>query len=852
MVPRLRAPRILVATLTISLVCVATRVWAQTSCSDEPGFAGLLCVASSFEETAAGSDDGVVEAIGTFTSKLVLSGNACAAGKSSGARRRLARARKQMRAVSNELAAAARGGRLSVDLAATLGDDLRLLDSLRRATLARITRHPCPELVEVLRPSEGEAFAGNEIFLLLRILPEADALTLTAELTAGSQRTLVAIDHGANLSDTQAWARVPCLGPGPQTLRIRISERGARLHDEQQVSIVCGAQGFALGAEVESLVDTDDASNAIRLIPVRPLRSGAVYAAVATRGLATTSGKHVAASADFRAAVGRHGSAHGVALHYAAAAADPRNPFPSERLVNSDGTMQIPDGFTARALPADARLDGVRTFLRNLDTGSAEHHGFSPNQPVVLSFDAPIDLETTSPDHLFLVELSNPGSPGSNLGPLLDALARQRHLKRGAVVGATVFQVEDVSGTLATVRDQVAMRAMTTPPQVSYVDPNPSDARAYGIFTPSDMGFADFFTGTPPATVGIVARGTFLSPDYRENGRFPARFLDGSAAPPEVPVEFLLAVPAPDPAHGIVPPFPTVILQHGFCGDDSIVTQQAGAFTAAGLAVIGIPAPEHGPRGNCLDFFNFDDFNAFGNNFRQASVDLMALVQLVVAGIDLDADSASDLKGDSLGYLGVSLGGVIGGVFTAVEPLVSTAVLNVPGGRLSQLAGASSPFAEPFLAHFATASNIAARTCGGTVSGSSCSTGADCAGGAACLRNPDFTLLLQAAAPDWQSQLDPGDGSAYARWLRLEPRGPGPKPVLVQEGIGDQIVANPLTEALGRAIALPADRPDGAPGGVAGLWHFPPPTGHGILGLDPVRDQAITFLHTQGQELARP
>jgi hypothetical protein len=74
--------------------------------------------------------------------------------------------------------------------------------------------------------------------------------------------------------------------------------------------------------------------------------------------------------------------------------------------------------------------------------------------------------------------------------------------------------------------------------------------------------------------------------------------------------------------------------------------------------------------------------------------------------------------------------------------------------------------------------------------------------------------------------------------------------VLVQEGIGDGIVANPLTEALARAIALPANRADEAAGGVAGLWRFPPPAGHGILGLPAVRAQAVRFLATAGTNLA--
>src|SRR5262249_56633893 len=109
------------------------------------------------------------------------------------------------------------------------------------------------------------------------------------------------------------------------------------------------------------------------------------------------------------------------------------------------------------------------------------------------------------------------------------------------------------------------------------------------------------------------------------------------------------------------PPFPTVVIQHGFGGDDTIVAQFAADFTAAGLALIGIPAPEHGPRGNFLDFFDFDDFNAFGNNFRQSSVDLFTLTRLLTSGLDVDGDGLPDLQADRIGNPRQAPGGVIGG-----------------------------------------------------------------------------------------------------------------------------------------------------------------------------------------------
>jgi hypothetical protein len=294
--------------------------------------------------------------------------------------------------------------------------------------------------------------------------------------------------------------------------------------------------------------------------------------------------------------------------------------------VRGDGTVVIPDGFSARGLAPLPRLDGVRAFLHRLDQGSEEHHGFSPNTPVVVGFDDAVRLEEATAERVLLLEVS----PGTDLPALLDALERERGLDRRRVAVATLFPVEDLPGELATIREQLRSRPV---PAVDYTDPDPADGRAFGVFHPGDSAFAAFFGGNPPSPIGAMVRGSFLSPDYREAGRFPRRFLDGSATPPAMPIDFLLAIPARG-----TPPYPVVVLQHGFGGDNTIVAQLGADFTAAGLAVIGIPAPEHGPRGNFLDFFDFDDFNAFGNNFRQASVDLLALTRVLGAGLDVDGD----------------------------------------------------------------------------------------------------------------------------------------------------------------------------------------------------------------------
>jgi dienelactone hydrolase len=769
-------------------------------CPDEPGLDALACRLQPL-----GPVPGAAHRLARATA-------ACAAGRTNAAIREL------------------RGmGRALADVAEQ--PDAILADALRRATIDRLRRQPCPELALVLSPRRQESVAGDSLFVLLRLAPAADPTSLSVQLDGSAPAPF---PPGA-VSDTQAWLRLRC-DPGQHVLHVSARSRDGRV-DSEAVPIACDG-GDVLGAEVEALVLHDYVAERLRVVPVRPLRGGATYALVATGRLRTTHGR-VHASAAFRTLGGLpQRTVRGPEAIFTDDPLDARNPFPSLGLVRADGTVVVPDGFTARGVPALPRLDGVRAFLADLDRGSEEHHGFSPNTFAVIGFTAPVRLEDATADRIFLVEVR----AETDVPALLDALERERGLDRQRVVAAAVFPVEDLPAELATIRAQIRSRPA---PSIDFTDPDPGDGRIFGVFHPGDSAFGAFFGGNPPSPVGAMVRASFPSPDYREGGRFPARFLDGSAVPPGVPIDFLLALPASG-----TPPYPAVVIQHGFGGDNSIVAQFAGEFTARGLALIGIPAPEHGARGNFIDFFDFDDFNAFGNNFRQASVDLMALTRLLAAGLDVDGDGQPDVRGDGLGYLGQSLGGVIGGVFAAVEPDLTTAVLNVPGGKLSQLAGAVSPLAEPFITRFATRAGIPLRVCGGDPTAASCATAATCAPGVACTLNPDFTALLDAAGLDFQTQLDPGDGSAYAHQMRLAPASTGPKPVLVQEGIGDGVVANPLTEALARAIGLPANRPDEAAGGVAGLWRFPPPQGHGILALPNVRAQALGFLASGGTRLS--
>jgi dienelactone hydrolase len=821
-------------------VAGATRAHGAEPCTDVPGTASLVCRTAELAEATLTTGPDVVAATQALAADAVAIADACHAGKTRTVLRALRRQRARVALVTERLAVARDDGRVFGPDASSLAALVRLVDALRRATGERLGRRRCPELVEIITPLPNQAgTVDGPVPFLFAFDAEVDPDSITASVrdARGDGQAPVAV----TLTETEGRGTVLCDGA---TFAVEAATAGGRTDRDE---IACGSPPF--GADVEVLIEEDVVANALRVTPVRPLRSGATYAMLVTTRLRSARGRKVVASAAFRDALHLAGRApRGLEAFYAADALDARNPFPSNRLRRLDGTVDLPDGFTARGVPAEPRLDGVRAFLAGLDARAEEHTGFSASTSVVLHFAGPVKLEKAH-DTILLVELPAPDAAALAGDPA--ALAEGLHargFRPEEIAVATVFTVEPLATELGQIHQQIVTRANTDPPAADFGDPDPGDQRRFGVYESGDPDFAGFFAGPPPASVGMVARGSFPSPDYRDGGRFPDRFLDGSEAPPHVALDFLVATPpGPPPPSG----FPTVILQHGFGGDNVFVTDNAADFTAAGLAVIGIPAPEHGPRGDSfLDFFVFDDFNAFGNNFRQSSVDLLQLVRLLEAGIDLTGDTHADLDAGRLGYLGVSMGGVIGAAFCPVESAIDACVLTVPGGKLAQFAGSVSSLATPFLTAFAATAGIPARTCNGGPAGAACTADDECSDGERCVFNDDFVLLLDAALPSFQWQLDPGDGINYVASLRL---GPGaPRPLLVQEGVGDVIVANPLTEALGRGAGLSVGRPDASDQGVAGLWRFPPPGGHGIFAQPEVRAQAIAFLASGGTLLPAP
>ncbi|SOD95453.1 Ig-like domain-containing protein [Blastococcus haudaquaticus] len=75
---------------------------------------------------------------------------------------------------------------------------------------------------------------------------------------------------------------------------------------------------------------------------------------------------------------------------------------------------------------------------------------------------------------------------------------------------------------------------------------------------------------------------------------------------------------------------------------------------------------------------------------RQTAADIMTLVRSL--DTDVDGDRSPDLSGRGVTYFGQSFGGIYGSMLTGADPAISRAVLNVPGGPITEIARLAPAF----------------------------------------------------------------------------------------------------------------------------------------------------------------
>ena len=350
-----------------------------------------------------------------------------------------------------------------------------------------------------------------------------------------------------------------------------------------------------------------------------------------------------------------------------------------------------------------------------------------------------------------------------------------------------------------------------------------------------------------PGAIDCVALGRYESPDYMVH---PGEYIPEIATRTGVPVQqgtntiyFNLYLPSgPMPANG----WPVAIAGHGNNQHKNFNIDSSTSIPAShGLALIAINAVGHGqgplstltitrtdgttvtvPAGGRGRDQNGDgpiggNEGAASTGIRrlkdrsdaaiQTSADLMQLVRVIQAGVDVDGDGRPDLDASWVTYYGHSFGAIYGMGFVAATPEIRAGVFSAIASPILEI-NSRNPVARPNVGTLlgARTPSLLNSAFGVTmIDGVSVSPGPTFNENQP-LRNlpPVVNTIPSAIAIQqflersaWLGRT--GDPEAFAPLLRRRPPpGVPARPVLIQMARGDQNTQNPGTSEIVRTGAL--------------------------------------------------
>jgi dienelactone hydrolase len=231
----------------------------------------------------------------------------------------------------------------------------------------------------------------------------------------------------------------------------------------------------------------------------------------------------------------------------------------------------------------------------------------------------------------------------------------------------------------------------------------PADVSAMTVFTTHDevatglLAAADDIAASTFAWDGERAcedregarlcRGSFTATDYRTAGGGVLDGLPHGTWTLDVDV-WLPKTPGPHPV---------LMFGHGMNGDRGQAAEVVPELTDEGFAIVAADALFHGDHPTTeglavtggLPFLGLDldagsvSLRQVRGSFVQTPLDRAQVLGLLRDAPDVDGDGEADVDTSRLGYLGISLGGLLGPGLLAAHPDTGAAVLSVAGGHLS-------------------------------------------------------------------------------------------------------------------------------------------------------------------------
>jgi hypothetical protein len=580
---------------------------------------------------------------------------------------------------------------------------------------------------------------------------------------------------------------------------------------------------------------------------------------------------------------------------------DPQNPFPSDRLLDSTGHVDVPAEYLQIDAPRTREFETAYNYSIRIAEQLRALDGFSTFAPLRVRFDRPMTVDAGFfPRGLLLLQYDNLSAAPAmiqavpydrentvEIYPVVPLKAKTRY----ALV--VTNQLADRNGNRARPSAdfaQLLSGAGLSPEQMTWREtllPVIDYVRSVYNIATSDLVLVDVFTtqsiwddliaikdrvtggdlepqlpvfGEPLGNLetGIFEEGTPQYADLIGRSSSPAiskvaigyfdsfdfRLRANQAFDPEK-IYGAKAVSTNKLDFYMVMPkaarpprgYPIVLVGHGLGGSGRDVAALAELGRDLPMAAIGISALQHGRRGQVTNFFNLQNIATTREYFRQTVADFIQVIRMIERAHAAGVAPFDEVDPDNIMYLGGSLGGIMGTLFMAVEPRVQVGLLSVPGGGLPNIL--ASPDISQLLEPL-LALNV----------------GID-------ISSPYFPPFLRRFQHSSQWALDSADPINYAPHI-ITPGAQLPgvpiKRILMHEGIIDNTVPNRATEDLALAMRLPdlnLTRGCSNPNGCSGIWRFVmseygrgETEGHGVTAiLRQATDQAFAYLSSFGTEI---
>jgi len=137
---------------------------------------------------------------------------------------------------------------------------------------------------------------------------------------------------------------------------------------------------------------------------------------------------------------------------------------------------------------------------------------------------------------------------------------------------------------------------------------------------------------------------------------------------------------------------PCVVFLHGYGGSKEDILQIAGLVAKEGYALIAIDAVYHGER-------KIPGKELYSPNITESITGIIQTVIDLRRAVDY-LETRPEIDVERIGYVGGSMGGILGAIFIGVEPRIKAAALIVAGGNMSLMIRESQHYTMPAIREY--------------------------------------------------------------------------------------------------------------------------------------------------------